>query len=246
MENSNGKRLLLVDDNSDYRHAMRIYMELENYIVEEAASVEEAKKKLDRGPFDLMLLDIYLTDETALTDLSGFEVAKKARETQTPCIVVTGHSSIELVRIALNSRSAPPLAVDVIGKSAGPEAVLSAIHVELNKHEENHSSAKSDLEIEIDKRLVFFQGQQMKIPSHQFDLLAYLYRREGGVSSDTELIKAVYGETVSTEDAKSDSRLERLVERTRKKIEVDPARPRHLVTEQGRGYRLILEKYINH
>lgn len=242
MENLTGKKLLLVDDNADYRHSLRIFLELENYQVEEAVSVDDAIKRLGDSSYDILLLDVRLTNDVDDYDFSGMEVAKKARETKTPCIVVTGHSSVESVRISLNSRSGPSLAVDFVEKKAGPQAVLGAIQVVLGKSKEisENGCPDPDLEIDLTKGLVWFRGKQVNLPERQYRLIAHLCERKGAVAGHRDLIKAVYGEDMLEENEFGDSRIERLVERIRKKIEDDPAHPRHLIKVYARGYRLVL------
>jgi DNA-binding response OmpR family regulator len=246
MENPTGKRLLLVDNNAEYRHSLRAFLKLENYQVEEAASVDEAIQYLERSHFDLLLVDLRMTDEDDGYDFSGMEVAKKARDTQTPCIVNTAYPTVYAARVALNSRSVEPLAVDFVEKGAGPQAILGAIQVVLGKSKGNLQSVEPDLYINLAQGLVLFKGKQIDLSKHQYDLLACLCQREGAVYSHRELIKAVYNEDISEEAAIVDRRLERLVERVRIKIQDDPAKPHTLVKVKGRGYRLILGGQESH
>ena len=241
MENPTGKKLLLVDDTADYRHSLRTYLEIENYQVEEAASVVEANKFLDRTRFDLILLDVRLTNHDDSHDFSSWEVAKKAGEIGTPCIMITAFSTVEGERVFLNSRRAEPLAVDFVEKKDGPLAILGAVQAVLSKQRKFHLQEGTGLVIDLAKGLVSLRGELIKLPQKQYDLLACLAKKEGAVTSHIEIMKAVYGENLSEKMAITDLRLERLVDRIRKKIEDDPADPSFLITIKGRGYCLILE-----
>jgi CheY-like chemotaxis protein/predicted phosphodiesterase len=120
--------ILLADNNEDYSKSLRRLLEEEGYLAEEAASVEEAKQKLETIPLDLALLDLRLTNDEDEYDTSGLEVAKKATEAAIPCIIITAFPSVEATRLDLRSRSIePPLAVDFIPKAGGPQAILQAL-----------------------------------------------------------------------------------------------------------------------
>jgi len=234
------KRLLLVDNSSDYRRSLRGFLELEDYQVEEATSVGEAKERLETFPVDLVLVDLRLTNDEDRYDISGLEVAKKAGEKGVPCIVITAFPSVETTRLALRSRGAAPLAVDFVPKVSGPQAVLDAIKAVLNRHEEGPREATHVLALDLERGLAWCHGAPLELSRNQYALLAHLYQKEGAVCSAEELLKAVYDEDVPAGQASADKRLERLVDRLRKKIEEDPSEPRHLITVHGRGFRLAM------
>jgi DNA-binding response OmpR family regulator len=239
MKTQTKKKLLLADDVSNYRHSLRGLLELENYDVVEAASLEDAKTELQRSKIDLVIADLKLTDGDDTSDISGLEVAKAAKSLNIPCIIVTAYESVDVTRIALRSRGNEPLADDLIPKKDGPQAILDAISLILNnKRNVATNVTHSQLKIDLDQKLVWKKGKEIKLPRNQFALLAYLFEQHGAVCSQESLLKAVYHEDISEKDAMSDRRLERLVERLRKKIEDIPAKPRYLLGEQGRGYRL--------
>jgi DNA-binding response OmpR family regulator len=239
MNNTTKKRLLLVENDPDYRHSLHSLLELENFTVDEAESLEGATKKLNRN-YDVVLADLRLSDEKDDYDLSGLEVAKKAYELEVPCILITAYPSVDVVRLALRSRGAEPLTEDVIPKAAGPQAVLDAINVVLSNQGENKKPIANDLLIDLDRKLIFYKGKSLDLSKNQYSLLSFLFGKQGAVCEPEELIKAVYGENISTEDLLADRRLEHLVDRVREKIETDPSNPKHLVNAHGRGFRLVI------
>ena len=240
MDNPTGKRLLIVDDTAEYRHSLRIYLEIENYQVEEADSVVEANNHLDRTHFDLILLDLRLTNHDDNHDFSAWEVARKAGEIGIPCIMITAYSSVEVERVFLNSRNGEPMAMDFIEKKDGPLAILGAVQAVLSKKREIHEQEEPGLVIDLARGLVTLKGEQIKLSQKQYDLLSCLVIKNGAVTSHSEIMKAVYGEILSDKEAKVDPRLERMVERVREKIKDDSTNPHYLITVKGRGYRLIL------
>jgi two-component system KDP operon response regulator KdpE len=243
MNKTKQRRLLLADNTSDYRRSLHSFLELEDYQVEEAASVEEAKEKLESVPVDLALVDLRLTTDEDDYDISGLAVAKKAAERGIPCIIITAFPSVEATRLALRSRGIePPLALDFIPKASGPHAVLNAIEVVLSHRGEEQERSPRDLVVDLERGLVWRNEESLDLSRQQYALLAYLCRKEGAVCSPEELYKVVYGENMPPTQASADKRLERLVNRLRQKIEEDPSEPCHLIKVHGRGYRLA----INH
>jgi DNA-binding response OmpR family regulator len=232
------KNLLLADNSPDYRHSLRGFLELENYRVEEAESVAEAKRKIQAVPLDVALIDLRLTDDLDNDDISGLEVAKVAIEQGIPCLMMTAFPSVETTRLALRARGAEPLAEDYVPKANGPQAVLDAIGVVLSQHNEKPASVPPDLQIDLDRKLVWHKGEVLDLSRYQYALVAYLHSKNGAVCSPQELYKEIYGETVTAEQANADRRLERLVDRVREKIEDSPSEPQHLIKVYGRGFYL--------
>ena len=238
MEQNLVASVLLVDNSADYRHSLLGLLGLEDYAVEEAGTVAEAKEKLLVGDFDLALVDLRMTDDEDDYDFSGLEVARLASEREVRCVVITAFPSIQATRLALRSRGVEPLAVDLIPKADGPQSILDTIKLVLQKHQEQTRPRRQGLQIDLGRSLVWLDGEELDLSRNQYDLLAYLYEKDGAVCSPEELLKAVYDEFAPPEQASADKRLESLVDRLRKKIEVDPSDPHRLITVYGRGFRL--------
>ena len=234
------RRVLLVDNSEAYRRSLRSLLELEEYQVDEAASVEEARDLLAAARYALALVDLRLLNDADEYDFSGLQVAKAASEADVPCLIITAFPTVEVTRQALRSRGLRPLALDMIPKSGGPQAVLDAIQVVCGTEGLVPERPAAGLEIDLARGLVEKAGASVPLSSLQYALLAHLYRRRGAVCSPEELLKAVYDEDVPAGQGAADKRLERLVDRVREKIEDDASQPRYLKTVHGRGYRLDL------
>jgi DNA-binding response OmpR family regulator len=231
--------ILVADDEKHYRESLRQLLELEGYQVIEAASPEEARQKLETERLDLALLDLRFTDHKNERDISGLTMARLAADKKVRCIVITAYDTAEAARMALRSRGAEPLAEDFVPKRDGPQAVLDAIAVVLSRVNGPQEPAHPRLEIDLDRRLAYLDGEPLRLSRLQYRLVAHLYEREGAVCSAQELVLAVYDEDATPAQANLDKRLERLVERVREKIEEEAHDPRLLVREYGRGYRLV-------
>jgi|APSaa5957512622_1039677.scaffolds.fasta_scaffold41895_2 DNA-binding response OmpR family regulator len=239
MDTTSSIQILLVEDDPDYRRSLRSLLELENYSIDDTASKEDAIQNIKEKEYAIALVDLRLKDNNDIYDLSGFEVAKKARDAGVPCLIITAFETVDTTRLALRSRDEKPLAKDVIPKTSGPQAVLDAIKVIITSKEEEQEKHQPELKIDLEKKLVWYKEDEVKLSRNQYALLAHLYRYEGKVCSSKDLLKAVYDETIPVDRANSDRRLERLVERVREKIEENPAAPKHLTKVYGgRGYLL--------
>jgi two-component system KDP operon response regulator KdpE len=249
MTQGSPKRVLLADNDSDYRKSLCRLLVLEGYLVEEAGTPTEALEKLAQDHFDLALADLRLQDDSDVNDISGMEVAKRASGIGIPCILVTAFPTVELARLALRSRGAESFAKDLITKASGPQALLDSISITM-MNSSNHRQAggvQPRLIIDLERKLVWKDGLLVDLSKNQYILLSELFRKNGGLCTHAELIKAIYDETVTDADAVNDRRLRNLVDRTKEKIEDSDqdsgSGPGHEYIEAvtGRGYRLTLD-----
>jgi two-component system KDP operon response regulator KdpE len=234
------RRLLLADNNQDYRESVRGLLELEENEVVEAASEEEAIRILEDQKIDLVLADLRLTDDADTYDFSGLRLAKVASQMRVPVLIVTSFPTVDATRLALRSAGREPLAVDIVPKKEGAHALLAAVKSALQGLAEENMVARGDLVVDVELRMAWHKGQTLPLSRNQYELLAYLFQNAGAVCSPEELIKAVYNEDLTPELASADRRLERLAERLREKVEDDPKQPRYIVREPRRGFRLVL------
>ncbi|HSK67339.1 MAG TPA: response regulator, partial [Anaerolineales bacterium] len=153
------KRILLADNSEDYRRSLKGLLELENYTVELAMSVQQALEILESTDFDLIIVDLRLTDDEDQYDISGYEVAKRAQKLSIPCVFVSGFTTLEYQRIALRSRGTLPLALDFIEKQRGPQAVLDDLRILFSRKADAPILESSpDLSIDLDQGLVRIKG----------------------------------------------------------------------------------------
>jgi two-component system KDP operon response regulator KdpE len=92
-----------------------------------------------------------------------------------------------------------------------------------------------DLVLDLDKRSVEVAGKPVQLTPHEFELLRVLAQNEGKLLTHPTLLREVWGPAYGDES----HYLHVYVSNLRRKIELDPARPRYLLTEPGAGYRLV-------
>jgi two-component system KDP operon response regulator KdpE len=128
---------------------------------------------------------------------------------------------------------------DYLTKPFGVDELLARIRVALRHAAHPSSGAQAtfrdgDLEIDIERRRVTVAGQEVRLTPTEYDLLRALVGKPGRVLTDRMLLQEVWGPDYGSEA----HYLHVYVGRLRKKIEPDPQRPVHIVTEPGVGYRL--------
>jgi DNA-binding response OmpR family regulator len=128
--------LLLVDDDINFRNALKLFLEIEGYEIEEAASIVEFQEKIKVKQIDLVLTDLRLGDPNNEDDFSGFEIAKNLVKMKIPCIFLTAFPTKDVISLALRSRGSEPLAEDFLSKTGSLQAVIDTINNVLKRYKE--------------------------------------------------------------------------------------------------------------
>jgi len=224
--------VLVVDDEPQVRRFLRASLPHQGYRLIEAASGEEALREAStRGP-DAVLLDL------GLPDLDGVEVTRRLREWTTVPIVVLSARGQERDKIEALDAGAD----DYLTKPFGIGELLARLRVAL-RHAARASDSgepvfeQGDLRIDLAAQRVFSRGQEVRLTRTEYRLLALLAKHAGRVLTHRQLLKEVWGPGSVNES----HYLRVYMGQLRHKLEEDPARPRHLVTEIGVGYRLKVD-----
>lgn len=127
-------KILLADNDRDFLKTRQEILESEGYEVITASNPEEAMNKLEHDSIGLAIVDLRLRDDSDDKDLSGLMIIKKVAP-QVPKILLTAHATVEVTRRALKSYfDDSPVAVDIITKGEGDEALLRVVGKVLEKH----------------------------------------------------------------------------------------------------------------
>jgi len=223
-----GTRILAVEDDERIRSAVKLALEDEGWIVDEAESGEEAIEKFQRSNPDVVLIDIMLPG------IDGFELCRTIRRTSdVPVVMVTARNDTHDIVAGLEAG-----ADDYLTKPFAPKELSARIRALLRRIRPNaHAHARlsfGDLELIPDEGKVLRAGEEVHLTKTEFRLLCELAESPGKVLSREALLDKVWGY-----DYFGDGRLVDVhVRRLRTKVEADPANPRHVVTVRGLGYRL--------
>ena len=220
-------RLLIVDDEPPIRRFLHTTLAAQGYRVEEAADGEAALEFLKHNMVDLIILDL------GLPGMDGLEVVRRLRESGalTPIIILSSRDD-EAGKVAALDLGAD----DYIGKPFGAEELSArlraALRHRLQQEGEKPLFKSGGLAVDLVRRLVTLEGQEVKLTPREYDLLRLLIGHAGKVLTHKFLLREVWG-------GESDVQYLRIYIRTlRQKLESDPEQPRLILTEQGVGYRL--------
>jgi len=224
----NNASILIIDDEAQIRKLLTITLESYNYHVQAAVNAKEGLTAVANHPPDLVLLDLGLPDE------SGHEVLHHLREWYTnPIIILSVQSTEEDIVKALDNG-----ANDYLIKPFRTGELMARIRLALRKAsmDENNSIAEfDDLSIDYAARIIKKNGAIIKLTATEYSLLALMAKNEGKVLTHQYLLNQVWGPSYSHES----QYLRVFVAQLRKKIETDPNRPIHIITESRVGYRFV-------
>ncbi len=226
-------RVLVVEDNPDLAFGLRNNLEIEGYQVEIAEDGLSGLKKTREWKPDLIILDLMLPA------VDGFRVLKTLREEglQTPVLILTarGEEADKVRGLKLG-------ADDYVTKPFSVLELMARVEVLLRRHA---SDAKPGTPLEglqqfgtivVDpaRRTTLRDGAAVDLSPKEFDLLLALLARRGAVASRQDLLEEVWGYSAEVVTRTVDTHIAEL----RRKLEADPAIPRHILTARKAGYRL--------
>ena len=228
---SHGARILVVDDEPQLLRSLRTTLAAHGYDVQTATTGEEALDLLATRLPDLVVLDL------VLPGLSGLAVCQELRARAPVPILILSARGDERDKVAALDAGAD----DYLTKPFGVNELLARIRAALRRAVGARGPStmveSGDLRIDVDRRVVTRGGDDIRLTPTEFDLLKTLVANAGRVLTHGYLLRAVWGPQYDGE-----SQLVRVfIGQLRRKIERDPARPAHIVTEPGVGYRFRID-----
>ncbi|GAA1179871.1 two-component system KDP operon response regulator KdpE [Kitasatospora gansuensis] len=221
-------RVLVVDDEPQIVRALVINLKARKYEVDAAHDGTSALELAAARHPDVVLLDL------GLPDLDGVEVIRGLRGwTRVPIIVLSArHSSDEKVE-ALDAG-----ADDYVTKPFGMDELLARMRAAIRRAEpvvgEDESTVVTEgFTVDLAAKKVNRDGTDVRLTPTEWHLLEVLVRNAGRLVSQTQLLQEVWGPAYRTET----NYLRVYLAQLRRKLEADPSRPRHFITEPGMGYR---------
>jgi two-component system KDP operon response regulator KdpE len=217
-------KVLLVDDDATLRRTLGIGLRAEGYDVLIAADGRTALQALREDRPDVVVLDL------GLPDVSGVEVLRQLRAWSTTPVVVLSARAESPEKVQALDLGAD----DYVTKPFGMEELLARLRVATRRAGSDLPVLETDdLVVDLPARRVTKDGNVVRLTPTEWGILEMLVRTPGRLVSQQDLLHQVWGPTYGKET----NYLRVYVGGLRKKLEDDPASPRHLITEPGMGYR---------
>jgi two-component system, OmpR family, KDP operon response regulator KdpE len=224
---SDGPRILVVDDERGIRRFLRASLNAHGYQVLEAASGQQGIEAATSDRPDLIILDL------GLPDLDGVDVTRQLREwSPVPILILSVRGRDEDKIAALDAG-----ADDYLTKPFSTGELLARIRVAMRhaaRTADEPVITAGDLVVDVAHRAVTVGGREISLTPIEYALLKTLALSVGKVLIQQHLLREIWGPGYD-----QDANLLRVnISKLRHKIEADPTRPQHIVTEPGVGYRL--------
>ena len=226
---SQGK-VLVVEDEAEVRRFIRLALLAESLDVSEADGVQRGLIEAGTRRPDLVVLDLGLPDGDGIDFIRGLRAWS-----QIPVIVLSART-MEADKIAALDAGAD----DYLVKPFGTGELLARVRAQLRRHPRANAEVPSvlefgDVRIDLAHRTVERAGTALHLTPIEYRLLTHLASHPNRVLTHPQLLKAVWGPSHS-----QDTHYVRIyMGHLRAKLESDPSRPQHLMTEVGVGYRFV-------
>ncbi len=227
--------VLVVDDDPKIRRLVATHLGKSGFEVYLAANGEEAIYQASLQQPDVVVLDL------AMPGIDGFETLARLREWYTEPVIILSATDQEQEKV----RALDLGADDYITKPFGTEELAARIRAAIRRTE--RLSGNSDaadpvvkagsFEIDLAARLVYRDGEEVRLTRTEYDLLRALAVNAGKVMTHRQLLQSVWGPEYGEET----EYLRTFIKQIRRKLEEDPSRPKQILTEPGVGYRLFVD-----
>jgi two-component system response regulator RegX3 len=221
-------RVLVVEDEESYSDPLAYVLRKEGFDVAVAETGPSALAEFDRSGADIVLLDLMLPG------LSGTEVCRELRRRSTVPVIMVTAKDAEVDKVVGLEIGAD----DYVTKPYSPRELVARVRAVLRRGSEPVETQPDTLEagpvrMDVERHVVSVNGDQVRLPLKEFELLELFLRNTGRVLTRGQLIDRIWG-TDYVGDTKT---LDVHVKRLRAKVETDPSAPVHLVTVRGMGYK---------
>jgi two-component system KDP operon response regulator KdpE len=222
-----GVRLLVVDDEPPIRRLLRTSLGAQGYRILEAETGQGALDLLAHEAPEVMLLDL------GLPDLDGLEVIRRVRALNTNvAVIVLSSRGDERGKVEALDLGADDYVTKPFGMAELVARVRTALRHRIQAQGAEAVFRSGDLTVDLTRRLVSVRGAEVGLSNKEWDILRLLIVHAGKVLTHRMIMQEVWGPTVDVQY------LRIYVRQLRQKLEQDPARPHHILTETGVGYRL--------
>jgi len=220
------QRILVVDDEPQITRVLRRSLATHGYEAQTASGGEEALQVFREWSPDLVITDL------SMPDMGGLELCRRLRAvSRVPVIVLSAKGEERLKVEALDVG-----ADDYVTKPFGMDELLARIRAALRRSNASPTEVKievGDFQADLEAHVIKVRGEEVRLTPKEYELLVHLIQHAGKVLTHRKLLSAVWG----GDYVEQTEYLRVFIGHLRKKIEIDPARPKHILTEPWTGYR---------
>jgi len=222
--------VLIIEDEKEIRRFLRTALEADGLRVYDAETLQRGLIDAATRKPDLVILDLGLPDGDGISFIHEFR-----QWSQAPIIVLSARSE-EIDKITALDAGAD----DYLSKPFGIGELQARLRVALRRQstrpEGDAVYTFSGIQVDIPARRITRDGEEIHLTPIEFRLLAFLLNHQGKVLTQRQLLNQVWGPNA----VEHSHYLRIYMGYLRQKLETDPARPRHLLTETGIGYRFMI------
>lgn len=223
--------ILIVEDEKEIRRFLRVALEGEGFRIVDAETLNRGLIEAATRKPDLVILDL------GLPDGDGSQFIREVRQWSSMPVIVLSARSDEQDKITALDAGAD----DFLSKPFGVGELLARVRVALrHRPQQGHDSLTAQvrfggISVDIAARRVMRDGEDLHLTPIEFRLLVSLLNHPGKVMTQRQLLAQVWGPNA----VEHSHYLRIYMGHLRHKLELDPARPQHLLTETGVGYRFM-------
>ncbi|MFK7827403.1 MAG: response regulator transcription factor [Oligoflexales bacterium] len=221
-------QILMIDDDVKLTEILAEYLRQFGYLVQGASHPERGIAMINKIRPELVILDVMLPDK------DGFTVCRELRATsQIPIIMLSARGEVTDRIVGLEMG-----ADDYLAKPFEPRELLARIQSILRRKQANYSNSMTkigELVLDMDKRSVKLQGEDLELTTAEFEVLALLMQNPERVFNRDQISDALKGSDWVSFDRSVDV----LISRLRQKLKDSAKKPKYLKTIWGTGYKFI-------
>ena len=219
------KHILLVEDDPSIVVSLAEFLAGEDFETASAATQEEAERLLLRSAFDLLLVDL------ALSEGDGFGVCAAAKQRGLPVIFLTASADESSVVAGLDMG-----ADDYIAKPFRPRELVSRMRSVLRRYSNSQTvELPGNVVVDLEKGVVRKNGEEVSLSALEYKLLSALLTHRGRLMTRGKLLEEIWD---IDGDFVNDNTLTVYIKRLREKLEDNPQEPEIIKTVRGMGYRV--------
>ncbi len=220
--------VLVIDDEAPLLRALQINLSARDYSVSTATDGTSGLSAMARNHPDVVIVDL------GLPDMDGTDVIRGIRGWSNAPIIVLSARGQEIQKVEALDAGAD----DYVTKPFGMNELLARLRAATRRARPGTDEPVVDTgDFTVDlaaKRVTLSSGAHVRLTPTEWQILELLARHRGRLITGRQLLQEVWGPEYETET----HYLRVYMAQLRRKLEPDPARPRHLLTEPGMGYRL--------